>query len=213
MSGVDNLHVSRSGDLFVAEDSYTAIPDAMDVCIISPEHEVARFLKLTGAGHFLPGAAQSETTGLTFDPSGTRMYLCSQRFQGSGIVYEISGPFRQARPPWRARDPGAPSARRRARRRPCEPGLPIGIEVARRISIQSLIRTGLALGITLDKAATVRVRLTARLKTRNSRRRRVTLATRRAGPARATRRFASSRPRRRPGCCAAAGRHSPPPSR
>ena len=104
------------------------------------------------------------------------MYLCSQRFQGTGIVYEISGQFRQERPP-SAPDPGAPSAVAGLGAGRSAPGLPIGIEVARRISIQSLIRTGLALGITLDKAATVRVRLTARLKTRNGRRRRMTLAT------------------------------------
>ena len=97
LSGIDNLHVSRSGDLFVAEDSYSGDPDAMDVCILTPGRRLSRFLKLTGAGHFMPGG-QSETTGITFDPSGTRMYVASQRYQTSGIVYEITGPFRQDHP-------------------------------------------------------------------------------------------------------------------
>ena len=57
------------------------------------------------------------------------------------------------------------------------PGLPIGIDVTRRISIPTLIAKGLAIGLTLDKAATVRVRLTARI-TEKGRRRTVTLATR-----------------------------------
>ena len=37
LSGVDNIHVSRSGDLFVAEDSYDGDPDAMDICLITPD--------------------------------------------------------------------------------------------------------------------------------------------------------------------------------
>jgi secreted PhoX family phosphatase len=188
LRGVDNVHVSRSGDLFVAEDSYDGDPDAMDVCIITPEHVVARFLKLTGEGHFLPGSAQSETVGITFDPSGTRMYVGSQRFQGTGIVYEISGPFRRQRPATPSTTPplgpgiGAP-------------GLPIGIEVARRIPIAALIRNGLALGLTLDKAATVRVRLTARLKPKGRPARRMTLAaaTRRPGQGHATLRIKPSK--------------------
>ncbi len=99
LRGVDNLHVSRSGDLYVAEDSYDDDPDAMDVCIITPEGEVARFLKLTGDQHFQLGElGTSETVGLTFDPSGTRLYLGSQRAWLQGAVYEISGPFRQQRP-------------------------------------------------------------------------------------------------------------------
>jgi hypothetical protein len=38
--------------------------------------------------------------GVIFDPSGTRMYFSSQRsFGGPGAVFEVTGPFRQTRPP------------------------------------------------------------------------------------------------------------------
>ncbi len=144
LRGVDNLHVSRSGDLFVAEDSYTNDPDAMDVCIITPDRKVSRFLKLTGAEHRLPGQAESETVGLCFDPGGTRLYVGSQRGAfGPGIVYEITGPFRQSRPV-------------KAR-----PGTPIGLGVARR----ARFGRRLPIGITVDSRSTVTARLTARGRT------------------------------------------------
>ncbi len=163
LRGVDNVHVSRSGDLFVAED--TAQPEMLDICIISPEREVARFLSLTGNEH-----VGSETVGITFDPTGTKLYLASQR---PGIVYEISGPFRLQRPvipvPPQPLGPQLPA--------PAPPAPVIGIEVARRISITSLVRRGLAVRITLDRAATVRMRLTARMTRPGRPRRTVTLAT------------------------------------
>ncbi|HMT63184.1 MAG TPA: hypothetical protein PKA24_20155, partial [Microthrixaceae bacterium] len=37
------------------------------------------------------GVDGSEMTGVVFDPSGTRMYVTSQR--NPGRVYEISGPW------------------------------------------------------------------------------------------------------------------------
>ena len=159
LRNVDNVHVSRSGDLFVAEDGD---PDAFDVCLISAEREVSRFLKMTGNEH-----TGSETVGITFDPSGTRMYVGSQRYLATGIVYEISGPFRLERPVIPA--PPTPPA-------PAPPAPVIGIVVARRISIASLIRRGLTVKLTLDRAATVRVRVSARLKRPGRPRRTVTLA-------------------------------------
>jgi len=144
LRGVDNLHVSRSGDLFVAEDPSSNDPDALDVCIISPLREVSRFLKLTGDEHRLPGEAASETTGLCFDPSGTRLYFASQRGGGFGIVYEVTGPFRQARPTT------------------ATPGVPLGLDVARRLRIRTLRRRGLPVALTLDQPATVHLRLTAK---------------------------------------------------
>jgi uncharacterized protein len=166
LRGVDNVHASRSGDVFVAEDSYTNDPDAMDICIITPQRQVSRFLKLTGNGHFLPNA-QSETVGIAFDPSGTRMYLGSQRFNLTGIVYEISGPFRLTQPP-------APTPTPTPTPTPA-PGVPIGLDIARKISISSLLKRGLAVGFTLDQASSVRVRITARV-TQKGRRKTVTLA-------------------------------------
>jgi secreted PhoX family phosphatase len=141
LRGVDNLHVSRSGDLFVAEDSYTSDPDAMDVCLITPDRVVSRFLKLTGPQHDLPGAAQSETVGLCFDPSGTRFYVGSQRGFGFGIVYEISGPFRRTATPTPAP----------------VPGVPLGLEAARRMTLSRFVRRGLPVSFTLDAGAIVTV--------------------------------------------------------
>jgi hypothetical protein len=145
LRGVDSVVVSRSGDLFVAEDSYDEDPDAMDVCLITPQGRVSRFLKLTGEQHFRRGE-QSEVVGLCFDPSGSRLYLGSQRAWGVGAVYEVSGPFRAdgaATPPPR--------------------GAPLGLDVARRIAVPALTSRGLALALTLDRPATVSARLIARV--------------------------------------------------
>jgi uncharacterized protein len=86
LTGVDNVTVSRSGDLFVCEDNGT---DQLDIGLITPTHDIARFLTATGPQH-----TQSELTGVVFDPSGQRMYFASQRSLGWGAVYEIRGPFR-----------------------------------------------------------------------------------------------------------------------
>lgn len=181
LRGVDNVHVSRSGDLFVAEDSYENDPDAMDICMITPDRQVARFVKVTGAGHNLPGDLASETIGICFDPSGTRMYLGSQRWELRGIVYEITGPFRQERPPGTRVAGGIPGAA-------AVPttvaglgsgqggaGVPIGIDLPRRQQIRNLLAKGLPVGLTLDRSATVTATLTARIQTKG-RRRTVTLA-------------------------------------
>ncbi len=149
LRGVDNLHVSRSGDLFVAEDSYSNDPDALDVCLITPDREVSRFLKLTGSQHRYPGEAESETAGLCFDPSGTRLYFGSQRGFGFGVVYEVTGPFRQSRPT------GVPGQ-----------GTPLGLDVAKQLRLGVFGRRGLPVRFTLDDAATVELKLTARVANR-----------------------------------------------
>ncbi len=154
LSDVDNITVSRqSGDLFVCEDSGN--PDPFDIAIITPDREVARFLKLTGPQHGT-GQAISETTGVIFDPSGTRMYFSSQRGFGVGVVYEITGPFRLERaggptkgPPPLAllaglRAPGsiATSAFRRR-------GLPVTVELSKMARISLTLKAG---GVTLARA-------------------------------------------------------------
>lgn len=86
---VDNVMVAdASGDLYACEDS-----DNLQVCIISAEGEVAAFAELPGAEH-----ANSELTGPVFDPSGKRLYFASQRATTGGVIFEISGPFRNTRP-------------------------------------------------------------------------------------------------------------------
>ncbi len=93
---VDQMTGSRAGEVFVCEDIAT---EEIDMGVITPDRRVARFLSVTGAQH-----RGSELTGVTFDPSGTRMYVASQRAfsrselaPGPGAIYEITGPFRKPR--------------------------------------------------------------------------------------------------------------------
>ena len=98
LTNVDNVTVSRSGDLFVCEDTSNSADPGLDIGIITPQREVARFLKVTGSQHVVAGEARSELCGVVFDPSGDRMFFASQRAAGTGIIYEVTGPFRKDRP-------------------------------------------------------------------------------------------------------------------
>ncbi|TQF13326.1 DUF839 domain-containing protein [Myxococcus llanfairpwllgwyngyllgogerychwyrndrobwllllantysiliogogogochensis] len=85
LHGVDNITVSRSGDLYVAEDG-----DDLQLCLITPQPErvVSPFLQLEGHGG-------SELTGPAFSPDGHRLYFSSQRgTNGQGVTFEVRGPFR-----------------------------------------------------------------------------------------------------------------------
>ena len=85
LRGVDNIVVSRSRDLYVAEDG-----DDMQICIITPARVVAPFLELEGH-------EGSEITGPAFSPAGERLYFSSQRGknnEGIGVTFEVRGPFR-----------------------------------------------------------------------------------------------------------------------
>ena len=93
---VDQLTGSRAGEVFVCEDIAT---DEVDMGVIARDGRVAKFLSITGPQH-----RGSELTGVTFDPSGSRMYVSSQRAfaesdlePGPGAIYELTGPFRGAR--------------------------------------------------------------------------------------------------------------------
>jgi secreted PhoX family phosphatase len=89
---VDQLTANRAGEVFVCEDIGT---EEIDIGLIDRAGRVSRFLSATGPQH-----AGSELTGVTFDPSGRRMYFSSQRAfgrdgaPGPGAIYEVSGPFR-----------------------------------------------------------------------------------------------------------------------
>jgi uncharacterized protein len=92
---VDQLTGSRAGEVFVCEDIAT---DEIDMGVIEPDRTVSKFLSVTGPRHL-----GSELTGVTFDPTGSRMYVASQRAfpksdiePGPGAIYEITGPFRGA---------------------------------------------------------------------------------------------------------------------
>jgi hypothetical protein len=86
LRGVDNLVVSRSGDLYVAEDG-----DDMQICILTRDRVVAPFLELEGH-------AGSEIAGPAFSPRGDRLYFSSQRGERNsslaGVTFEVTGPFR-----------------------------------------------------------------------------------------------------------------------
>jgi uncharacterized protein len=93
LTGVDNITAHRpSRDLYVAEDG----GDMQIVLITAPTDGsagvVAPFLGITGT-------TGSEITGPAFDPSGRRLYFSSQRGTregqpGTGITFEVTGPFR-----------------------------------------------------------------------------------------------------------------------
>jgi secreted PhoX family phosphatase len=80
LTGVDNVTVSRSGDVFVVEDGGN-----MEVVVLTPEGAHAAFGRLTDV-------SGSELTGPAFSPDGLRFYVSSQR--SPGRTYEIRGPFR-----------------------------------------------------------------------------------------------------------------------
>lgn len=158
----DNLTVSSSGDIFVGEDS--GEDDPLDLGIITPEGEVARFLKLTGPQHG-SGQAISEVTGPVFDPSGTRLYFSSQRALGAGQVYEITGPFRQG--PVSGAPLGAVDEK--------GPAPALGLAVPRRRTRSVFLRRGLPVAVTLDRPAEVTITISTTVGT-GSRRRALTLA-------------------------------------
>jgi hypothetical protein len=96
LTGVDNIRVSASGDVFVAEDGGN-----MEIAMITPDNTVAPFLRATGPQHGIPQLPNptplplvSEITGLAFSPNGKRLYFNSQRGYVLGITYEVKGPFR-----------------------------------------------------------------------------------------------------------------------
>jgi uncharacterized protein len=88
---VDQLTANRAGEVFVCEDISTR---EIDIGVIERSGRVSVFLSVTGPLH-----ENSELTGVTFDPSGSRMYFSSQRaggkdgLAGPGAVYEVTGPF------------------------------------------------------------------------------------------------------------------------
>jgi uncharacterized protein len=82
LEGVDNLTVSRAGDVVVAEDGGN-----MELVLLTPEGGAAPIVRVVGQNG-------SELAGPSFDPSGSRIYFSSQRGGQGGITYEIKGPFR-----------------------------------------------------------------------------------------------------------------------
>jgi len=146
-----------SGDLFVGEDA-----DDLQIVLITAERTAAPFLQLGGSLH----AAATEVAGVTFDPGGQRLYFSSQRGGiGGGMTFEVSGPFRRPAVPGSAIPPAlapalapAPGAR---------PPRPLAIRAKPVARVTTIRRDGLLVSIDADRAATYRVRLTARVGGRN----------------------------------------------
>ncbi|MEY8247774.1 MAG: DUF839 domain-containing protein [Bermanella sp.] len=82
LSGVDNLAVSPSGDILVAEDG-----GDMQLVLLAADGTPTPLLQVMGQ-------ADSEITGPAFSPDGRRLYFSSQRAQDAqqrlGMTYEIS---------------------------------------------------------------------------------------------------------------------------
>lgn len=82
LSGVDNVVITPSGDVLVAEDGGN-----MQLVILTPANKIIPILQILGH-------ERSEITGPAFDPSYQRLYFSSQRGalgrSEGGITYEIS---------------------------------------------------------------------------------------------------------------------------
>ncbi|MBT8120834.1 MAG: PhoX family protein [Gammaproteobacteria bacterium] len=83
LTGVDNVTVSQSGDIYVAEDGG-------DLQVVVLDNQGALFPIVQLEGH-----DKSEITGVAFSPDGKRLYFSSQRGAGgrseNGVSYEITG--------------------------------------------------------------------------------------------------------------------------
>jgi secreted PhoX family phosphatase len=83
LTGVDNVTVSQSGDIYVAEDG-----GDLQVVVIDNLGSLYPIAQMEGHD-------QSEITGVAFSPDGKRLYFSSQRGSSGtsekGITYEIMG--------------------------------------------------------------------------------------------------------------------------
>lgn len=162
LDAVDNVVVTASGDVYVCEDGGN-----QELGLISGSgaaREVAPFLRFAGADF-----EASEVCGVCFDPSGTRMYVTSQRAYpiapgqpGPGGVFEVSGPFRLptgGQPEDFVFGPPAGEVRPNG---PLNPGpdtngpkLTVGSR--KRIVRRTLVKQGLRVRVRVDEAAQVSV--------------------------------------------------------
>ena len=82
LSGVDNLTITPSGDVLVAEDGGN-----MQIVAITPSHQIMPIIQVVGHD-------RSEICGPAINPSQDRLYFSSQRGEtGSnddGVIFEIS---------------------------------------------------------------------------------------------------------------------------
>ena len=178
LDAVDNVTVSAAGEIFVCEDGGN-----MEIGLISPERTVSPFLRFVGPDH-----QRSEVCGAAFDPSGTRLYLTSQRAfpagptggptpPPGGAVYEVKGPFNQPPTPTPDRGsapPGGGSSLGVAYPLPAgemrpggrlnpgrdRSGPRIRVAAPRRVSRLALLRRGIPVRVKTSEPARVSVLLT-----------------------------------------------------
>lgn len=85
LTGVDNVAITPAGSVLVAEDGGDM--QLVAITLGGPVYPILQVVDHLG----------SEITGPAFDPSGTRLYVSSQRGPGGlmsdGVTYEVRGPF------------------------------------------------------------------------------------------------------------------------
>lgn len=81
LSGVDNICVSRDGDILVAEDG-----DDMQIVVLDSSGGIYPLVQVVGQN-------SSEITGPAISPRGDKLYFSSQRGGKGGLTYEVSGRF------------------------------------------------------------------------------------------------------------------------
>ena len=144
LTNVDNITVSHSGDVFVCEDTTNSDDPGLDIGLITPDRQVTRFLKVTGSTHTGANEARSELCGVVFDPSGDRLFFASQRGFVTGVIYEITGPFRKERPDAGGAGDVRVRVPRRVRTRPMlRRGLPITIDTTTPVEVTARITSDL----------------------------------------------------------------------
>jgi secreted PhoX family phosphatase len=79
--GVDNICVSREGEILVAEDG-----GDLQIVVLGPNRRAVPLIQLVGQD-------QSEIAGPALSPRGDKLYFSSQRGDRNGITYEVSGRF------------------------------------------------------------------------------------------------------------------------
>jgi hypothetical protein len=83
LTGVDNVTVSKTGDIYVAEDG-----GDLQVVVLDNQGGLYPIVQLEGHD-------RSEITGIAFSPDGKRLYFSSQRGvtgrSENGVTYEITG--------------------------------------------------------------------------------------------------------------------------
>lgn len=86
INGPDNTVFTLAGDLYVCEDT----DRSQELVLLGADGTKSVVLRCSDAH------AGSELAGAAFDPSGSRLYLSSQRMGGGGVTYEVTGPFRHS---------------------------------------------------------------------------------------------------------------------